>query len=123
MTEIDRPTPILLGRADGYGLAHQPPTDEVAPSLPLNGAMDGDDPHRIVRAVDDLRQGLGEGAGTRLVARGWHAVVQRFMAQRAGARRVVDIPNGSHAISVSQPRAVAELILEAAALRTAEAVN
>jgi pimeloyl-ACP methyl ester carboxylesterase len=51
------------------------------------------------------------------------AAVQRDMAQRAGAQRVVEIPSGSHAISVSQPRAVAELILEAAALRTAEAIG
>ncbi len=51
------------------------------------------------------------------------AAVQRYMAQRAGAQRVVEIPSGSHAISVSQPRAVAELILEAAALRAVEAVG
>jgi pimeloyl-ACP methyl ester carboxylesterase len=43
------------------------------------------------------------------------AELQRFMAERAGARRAVEIPGASHAISVSQPEATAELILEAAA--------
>ena len=43
--------------------------------------------------------------------------LQRFMAQRAGAERVVEVPTGSHAVAVSHPRTVAELILEAAALR------
>jgi pimeloyl-ACP methyl ester carboxylesterase len=42
--------------------------------------------------------------------------LQRFMAQRAGAQRALEIPTGSHAVAVSQPRAVAELILEAAAV-------
>jgi pimeloyl-ACP methyl ester carboxylesterase len=43
--------------------------------------------------------------------------LQRFEAERAGARRTVEIPGASHAATVSQPRAVAELILEAAAVR------
>jgi pimeloyl-ACP methyl ester carboxylesterase len=43
------------------------------------------------------------------------AELQRFMAERAGARRAVEIPGASHAIAVSQPEATAELILEAAA--------
>jgi pimeloyl-ACP methyl ester carboxylesterase len=45
------------------------------------------------------------------------AAAQRYMAERAGAERVVAIPGASHAISVSQPRATADLILEAATLR------
>ncbi len=44
------------------------------------------------------------------------AALQRFMAERAGARRTVEIPGASHAISVSQPEATADLILEAAAV-------
>jgi pimeloyl-ACP methyl ester carboxylesterase len=44
------------------------------------------------------------------------AAVEHFMAERAGARRVLELPGASHAISVSQPGATAELILEAAAL-------
>jgi pimeloyl-ACP methyl ester carboxylesterase len=42
--------------------------------------------------------------------------LQRFMAERAGARRVVAIPGASHAITVSQPGVTAELIREAAAV-------
>jgi pimeloyl-ACP methyl ester carboxylesterase len=45
------------------------------------------------------------------------AEVQRYMAERAGARSTTEIPGGSHAITVSQPEATAELILEAAAAR------
>jgi pimeloyl-ACP methyl ester carboxylesterase len=43
------------------------------------------------------------------------AALQRFMAERAGARRVLEIPGASHAVTVSQPDATAQLILEAAA--------
>jgi pimeloyl-ACP methyl ester carboxylesterase len=47
------------------------------------------------------------------------AELQRFMAERAGARRAVEVPGASHAISVSQPDATARLILEAAAVSVA----
>jgi pimeloyl-ACP methyl ester carboxylesterase len=47
------------------------------------------------------------------------AELQRWMAERAGAERVVEIAGASHAISVSQPRACAGLILEAAAVHAA----
>jgi pimeloyl-ACP methyl ester carboxylesterase len=47
------------------------------------------------------------------------AALHRFLAERAGARRTVEIPGASHAISVSQPEATAEVILEAAAQRVA----
>ena len=47
------------------------------------------------------------------------AELQRFMAERAGARRITEIPGASHAITVSQPEATAQLILEAAALPAA----
>ena len=43
------------------------------------------------------------------------AALQRFEAERAAARRVVEIPGASHAALVSQPGAVAQLIAEAAA--------
>ena len=43
------------------------------------------------------------------------AALQRFMAERAGARRTVEIPGASHAVAVSHPEATADLILEAAA--------
>jgi len=41
------------------------------------------------------------------------AGLHRFMAERARSRRTVEIPGASHAISVSQPEATADLILEA----------
>jgi pimeloyl-ACP methyl ester carboxylesterase len=44
------------------------------------------------------------------------AAGQRYMAKRAGAHRTLEIPGASHAISVSHPEAVADQILEAAAL-------
>jgi len=43
------------------------------------------------------------------------AALQRFMAERAGARRVVQIPGASHAVAVSHPGATAEVIRAAAA--------
>jgi pimeloyl-ACP methyl ester carboxylesterase len=42
------------------------------------------------------------------------AALQRFEAERASARRTVELAGASHAAAVSQPGAVAELILEAA---------
>jgi pimeloyl-ACP methyl ester carboxylesterase len=42
------------------------------------------------------------------------AALQRFEAERAGARRMVELPGASHAAAVSRPDVVAELILEAA---------
>jgi pimeloyl-ACP methyl ester carboxylesterase len=47
------------------------------------------------------------------------AALQRFEAERAGARRTVEIAGASHAAAVSQPGAVVELILEAARLPAA----
>ena len=42
--------------------------------------------------------------------------LHRFMAERAGAKSVREIADASHALSVSAPDAVAEMILEAAAV-------
>jgi pimeloyl-ACP methyl ester carboxylesterase len=41
------------------------------------------------------------------------------MAKRAGARRTLEIPGASHAITVSHPKAVAHQILDAAAVAVA----
>jgi pimeloyl-ACP methyl ester carboxylesterase len=41
--------------------------------------------------------------------------LQRFMAERAGARHTLEIPGASHGMAVSQPQTAADLILEAAA--------
>ena len=43
------------------------------------------------------------------------AELQRFMAERAGARRTIEIAGASHALPVSEPQATVDLILEAAA--------
>jgi pimeloyl-ACP methyl ester carboxylesterase len=45
--------------------------------------------------------------------------LQRYMAQRAEARRTIEIPGASHAVAVAQPSVAADLIVEAAALRAA----
>jgi pimeloyl-ACP methyl ester carboxylesterase len=41
--------------------------------------------------------------------------LQRFMAERAGARGMLEIPTASHAVAVSHPEQTARLVLEAAA--------
>jgi pimeloyl-ACP methyl ester carboxylesterase len=47
------------------------------------------------------------------------AQLQRYMAERAGARKAICVPGASHAITVSYPEATAHLILEAAAIPVA----
>jgi pimeloyl-ACP methyl ester carboxylesterase len=47
------------------------------------------------------------------------AALERFMAERAGARKAICVPDASHAVPVSYPEATAQLILEAAALPVA----
>ena len=47
------------------------------------------------------------------------AAVQHYMAERAGARRTVEIPGASHVALVAHPDATAHMILEAAALNVA----
>jgi pimeloyl-ACP methyl ester carboxylesterase len=44
-----------------------------------------------------------------------------FMAERAGAKRTVEVPEAAHALSVSHPDEVAQMILEAA--RASELVD
>jgi len=41
------------------------------------------------------------------------AALHRFMAERAGAREIVEIEGASHALSVSRPEEVADIILRA----------
>jgi pimeloyl-ACP methyl ester carboxylesterase len=50
------------------------------------------------------------------------AELQHFMANRANARRTVEVPTASHAAAVSHPDATARLILEAAAAPLSVAV-
>ena len=47
------------------------------------------------------------------------AALQRYMAERARAHRRIEIPGASHAMTLSQPEAIVELIREAATLRVA----
>ena len=47
------------------------------------------------------------------------ARLQRYMAERAGARRTIEIPGASHAITVSRPEETAQLIVEAATVAAA----
>jgi pimeloyl-ACP methyl ester carboxylesterase len=47
------------------------------------------------------------------------AALEHYMAERAGARRTIEIPGASHAISVAHPQATAELILAATAVAAA----
>jgi pimeloyl-ACP methyl ester carboxylesterase len=44
------------------------------------------------------------------------ADVHRFMAERAGSQRTLELEGASHAVAVSRPLAVSDLILEAAAV-------
>ena len=48
------------------------------------------------------------------------AALHRFMAERAGARRTVEIKGGSHAVAIPEAARVVELIREAAASARAE---
>ena len=45
--------------------------------------------------------------------------LQHYMAERAGAQHVVEVPGASHAVAVSHPNETAHLILEAVASRVA----
>jgi len=45
--------------------------------------------------------------------------LQRFMAERAGAHRTLEVPGASHAAAASQPEATTDLILEAVSVPTA----
>jgi pimeloyl-ACP methyl ester carboxylesterase len=43
------------------------------------------------------------------------AALQRFMAERAGSRRTVEVSGGSHAVGIPEADQVADLIEQAAA--------
>jgi len=47
------------------------------------------------------------------------AELERFMADRARAIQTVELAGASHALSVSQPEAIADMVLAAAALPAA----
>jgi pimeloyl-ACP methyl ester carboxylesterase len=47
------------------------------------------------------------------------AALEHHMAERAQAKRAIEVPGGSHAVGVSHPVATAHLITEAAAVYAA----
>lgn len=47
----------------------------------------------------------------------------RFMAERAGPRQTVELPGASHALPVSQPDIVADVVLHAVVHVTENAAN
>jgi len=51
------------------------------------------------------------------------AAALRFMAERAGARRVQEVKGASHVVMTSHPREVAEMIVEAAKATTVADAN
>jgi pimeloyl-ACP methyl ester carboxylesterase len=59
---------------------------------------------------EDVPSGFLIGAEDRIIP----AALQRFEAERADARRTLELPGASHSAAVSHPAAVAGLILEAA---------
>ncbi|HJP73833.1 MAG TPA: alpha/beta hydrolase [Pseudonocardiaceae bacterium] len=76
------------------------------------------------RPVRDAALGEGSGAPAWRGIPSWFVIsgadknipaeAQRFMAERANAREVVEIADASHSVAVSHPDAVAELIIRAA---------
>jgi pimeloyl-ACP methyl ester carboxylesterase len=117
-----RPVPRSDGTTDLY-IARELFHDQFAADVPAPEAA------RMAAAQRPVTlEALQEPAGDRplwkqvpswfLVAgqdRNIPAALQRFMADRAGARGTVELPSASHAAAVSQPEATARLILEAAA--------
>jgi pimeloyl-ACP methyl ester carboxylesterase len=69
----------------------------------------------VIAAANPLHGLASDAAAVADVVRAVPAALQHFMAERAGSRRTIEIPGSSHAITVSQPEATAQMILEAAA--------
>jgi pimeloyl-ACP methyl ester carboxylesterase len=51
------------------------------------------------------------------------ATLHRFMAERAGSRRTVEIKGGSHAVGIPEAAAVADIIKEAVAATSPAAAS
>ncbi len=123
--EVLEPTPRSDGPTD-LTIAQDRFSEQFAADLPTVIA------HRMACTQRPITQeALAEGSGEPLWKdlpswfvfgeqdRNIPAALQRHMADRAGAMRVVGIEGASHAIAVSNPEATADLILEAAALPVA----
>ena len=91
----------MTSRSSAVG---QRPVTEAALFEPLSdGALWRSVPSRFV--FGELDRNIPVGA-------------HRIMAERAGARRTVEISGASHVVGISHPAEVAGLVLEAAAERT-----
>jgi pimeloyl-ACP methyl ester carboxylesterase len=86
----------------------------IAAANPLRGpAADAAAVSDVVRTVDGPVVLVGHSYGNIPVE------LQRFMAKRARAHRIIEIPGASHAVPVAHPGATAHLILQAASLPVA----
>jgi len=121
-----RPVPGTDGATDLY-IAPERFHDQFCADLPASEAALMAETQRPV-----TQEALVEPSGDRPLGRevpSWFviaeqdrnipAAVQRFMAERAGARHVVEVAGASHAVGVSHPELTAQLILEAAGLPAA----
>ena len=91
--------PAAAGCADGHNAA--PATQEALTEPSGERPLWRDVPSRFVIGEED-----------HIIP----AALQHYMAERAQAHRTLEIPAASHAITVSHPKAVANQILEAAAV-------
>ena len=99
--------------------------EQFAADLPADVAALAAATQRPLRDVA-LHEGAGEPAWQQVPS--WFVVpgldrnippaAQRFMAERAGAREGVELDGASHAVPVSQPDAVADVVLRAVAATT-----
>jgi pimeloyl-ACP methyl ester carboxylesterase len=117
-----RPVPRSNGTTDLY-IAREIFHDQFAADVPASEAGRMGATQRPV-TLEALQEPSGERPLWKQVP-SWFLVaaqdrnipgaLQHFMAERAGARRTVELPSASHAAAVSHPDATASLILEAAA--------
>jgi pimeloyl-ACP methyl ester carboxylesterase len=128
LAETLEPVPLAAGGADVY-IAQQKYHRQFAADLP--------EPVAKVMAVTQrpiTEAALNEASGDQPAWRtlpSWFlwgeldrnipAGAHRAMADRAGARRAVEIAGASHVVGISTPGPTAQIILEAAAAPTAEA--
>jgi pimeloyl-ACP methyl ester carboxylesterase len=121
-----RPLPQSNGTTDLY-INGDSFHEVFCPDLPAEQAA-----RMAVTQRPGTQEGLVEASGERSLWRevpSWFligeedrvipAALQRYMAERARAHRVIEIPGASHAITLSHAEATAHLILEAAASRVA----
>jgi pimeloyl-ACP methyl ester carboxylesterase len=124
--ESSRPVPLSDGKTDLY-VAPDSFHDVFCQDLPADQAA-----RMAITQRPATQEALTEPSGDRPLWKdvpSWFLIgeedriipkaVQHYMAERAGARRTLEIPGASHAITVSHPEATARLILEASAVGAA----